>query len=147
MQGRGPGLPERMLRIDMWSDVTWLPLVRSALELFVKRIVGRRELLLRMEVPVVEAVVNAIRHANHDDPSKRVILEFEWDPPRVIVRVSDEGPPFAARISEMPVHGLDEEGRGLFLMSSMSDSIEVLRQDAGNQVILSWTAPRRGEGL
>ena len=83
MQGRGPGLPERMLRIDMWSDVNWLPLVRSALELFVTRIVGRRELLLRMEVPVVEAVVNAIRHANHDDPAKRVILEFEWEPPRV----------------------------------------------------------------
>jgi anti-sigma regulatory factor (Ser/Thr protein kinase) len=144
MQGRPVGLPERMLRIDMSSDVTWLPLVRSALELFVRRIIGRRELLLRMEVPVVEAVVNAIRHANGEDQAKRVILEFEWEPPRVIVRVLDEGPPFAARIPEVPVHGLDEEGRGLFLMSSMSDDIEVLRRNGGNQVILSWAVARRG---
>ncbi len=142
MQSRPPELPERMLRIDIWSDVTWLPLVRSALELFVRRIVGRRELLLRMEVPVVEAVVNAIRHANRDDPAKRVVLEFEWDPPRVIARVSDEGLPFTARIPEAPPHDLDEDGRGLFLMSSMSDSFEIVRHEGGNQVILSWGTPR-----
>ena len=39
-----------------------------------------------------EALVNAYRHGNHGDESKRITVSYDIGPQRVVVRVRDDGP-------------------------------------------------------
>jgi serine/threonine-protein kinase RsbW len=66
-----------------------------------------------------EALVNAIRHGNHDDPAKRVTVTFLVGPERLLIDVQDEGEGFDPREVPDPLAAENLErssGRGLHLM-------------------------------
>ena len=84
-----------------------------------------------------EALVNALKHGNQSDPTKRVRVRYRVDAERVLVQVADEGrgfdrervpDPLAAENLERP------NGRGLFLMRSFMTWIRFNRR--GNIVTL-----------
>lgn len=84
-----------------------------------------------------EAIVNAYKHGNGEDPSKRIHISYELKPERVIFRIRDEGCGFCPRKVPDPTHP-DRiplpNGRGIMLMNAYLD--QVTYNDTGNEVEL-----------
>jgi serine/threonine-protein kinase RsbW len=72
-----------------------------------------------LRLALEEAIVNAIRHGNRGDPSRRVHVRFEVGPDQVLAEVEDEGEGFdPARVPDplAPENLERPSGRGLLLM-------------------------------
>ncbi len=84
-----------------------------------------------------EALNNAVRHGNRMNPAKVVEVEYDIDPHRAIIIVTDQGEGFNP--SSVPDPTTDENlekptGRGIMLMRAYMD--QVCFNDRGNQVRL-----------
>jgi serine/threonine-protein kinase RsbW len=93
------------------------------------------EAIFAIKLAMEEALVNAIKHGNRDDPSKNVTVEFEINPRKVVLRVTDEGEGF--RPENVPDPTADENlecpsGRGVMLMKAYMDEVKFSRR--GNTV-------------
>lgn len=89
-----------------------------------------------------EAVTNAVKHGNANDPSKHVSLRYYVDPERVVLMVRDEGCGFCPRTIPDPTADENLErpnGRGLMLMQSYMTRVRFNRK--GNEVWLLKTKP------
>ncbi|HEX5760833.1 MAG TPA: ATP-binding protein [Thermoanaerobaculia bacterium] len=89
---------------------------------------------------VREAVANAIKHGNRQDPGKQVEVDWAVEGSELIVRVRDEGEGFdAARLDNplAPENLLKPNGRGIFYMKSFMDRIDYgSGPDGGTEVTL-----------
>jgi len=84
-----------------------------------------------------EAIMNAIKHGNREDPGKTVAVRWQLADDRFCVQVTDEGEGFNPE--DVPDPTLDENldrpsGRGLMLMRSYMS--EVLYNARGNSVVM-----------
>lgn len=84
-----------------------------------------------------EALSNAIRHGNQNDPSKQVTVDFVVDEEHVRVRVTDDGPGFDP--DTLPDPTLDENlerphGRGVMLIRAYMT--EVSFNERGNSITM-----------
>jgi serine/threonine-protein kinase RsbW len=103
-------------------------------------------------VAVRESVVNAIKHGNQGDESKRVVVEFTTvpsrDPEELVIRVEDEGEGFDPENLADPLapeNILKSSGRGIFLIRSFMDEVEVRRKATrGMQIRMVKKVPRNG---
>jgi serine/threonine-protein kinase RsbW len=80
-----------------------------------------------VDVAVREAVANAIKHGNEQDPSKQVHVDLEVEAEQVVIRVEDEGLGFDPAHLENPLapeNLLRPNGRGIFYMKSFMDDIQ-----------------------
>jgi serine/threonine-protein kinase RsbW len=92
-----------------------------------------------MLIAVTEAVNNAIVHGNRNDPDKFVRIGFESDEEQLVFSVTDEGIGFDYSNLPDPTDPSNIEkvsGRGVFLMSNLSDSIRF--EQNGTKVLLSF---------
>ena len=87
-----------------------------------------------VSVAVRESVVNAIKHGNKNDESKRVVVEFTpvplHDPQELVIRVEDEGEGFDPdELADplAPENILKSSGRGIFLIRSFMDDVQLQR--------------------
>ena len=92
----------------------------------------------RVGVSVRESVVNAITHGNTEDETKRVMVEFQFDPrhtpARLVVRVVDQGQgfdPLDVADPCAPENLLKSCGRGLLFMRSFMDGLTLRRVPGG----------------
>ncbi len=92
----------------------------------------------RVGVSVRESVVNAITHGNTEDKTKRVVVEFQFEPydapARLVVRVLDQGQgfdPLDLADPCAPENLLKPCGRGLFFMRSFMDGLTLRRAPGG----------------
>jgi serine/threonine-protein kinase RsbW len=88
---------------------------------------------------VTEAVNNAIRHGNRNDPKLNVALSLMLENDLIKFRVEDEGQGFDYHHLPDPTSPENLEkpgGRGIFLMKHLSDEVEF--QDNGRVVELSF---------
>lgn len=83
-----------------------------------------------VSVAVRESVINAIKHGNANDESKRVTVEFSQVPPRdpeeLVIKVTDQGPGFNPdEVADplAPENVLKASGRGIFLIRSFMDDV------------------------
>ena len=102
---------------------------------------GPHQLTLNVPVALTEALSNAILRGNRDDPRKRVRVHARVDRVTLVIEVTDEGPGFDIEECTLdprtPEHLLSEEGRGLFLMQKLMDSVERFAGRPGNVVRLT----------
>ena len=89
-------------------------------------------------VSVRESVVNAIKHGNAEDETKRVIVEFRFEPGReptqLVVRVVDQGEGFdPVEVADplAPENLLKTSGRGIFFMRNFMDDLTLQRAPEG----------------
>ena len=90
-------------------------------------------------VATLEAGNNAIKHGNKDNPQKLVDVEIEYDKDEIRITVTDEGEGFnPAGIPDptMPENIEELSGRGVFLMTKLSDAIKF--NEKGNSVTMSF---------
>jgi len=102
---------------------------------------GPRQLMLNVPVALTEALSNAILRGNADDPRKRVYVRVHVDQSALIIEVKDEGSGFDMEECTLdpttPERLESEDGRGLFLMRQLMDSVEQLSGRPGNVVRLT----------
>ena len=86
-----------------------------------------------------EALTNAVRHGNKEDPSRKVTLQFDIGDAEAIIEVQDEGEGFdpAAVPDPTAAENLDiPSGRGLMLMRSFMADVTI--HPPGNRVTLRF---------
>ena len=93
-------------------------------------------------VAVRESVINAIKHGNAEDRTKRVTVELRLEPraepSRLVVRVLDQGPGFdpdSVADPLAPENLLRSSGRGIFFMRSFMDDITLRRIPEGGMEV------------
>lgn len=102
---------------------------------------GAHQVQLNVPVALTEALSNAILRGNADDPGKHVRVRAHVDQATLVVEVSDEGEGFnldACTVDPTtPDRIQSEEGRGLFLMRKLMDSVECVGHGRGSVVRLT----------
>ena len=96
----------------------------------------------KLLVATTEAVNNGIIHGNKRDSKKKVTLTCEVIDAALVVRVRDEGTGVDPTTIPDPLaeeNLLRENGRGVFLMRSLMDSVEFDRNSTGSEVIMTMT--------
>ena len=93
-------------------------------------------------VAIRESVINAIKHGNANDASKRVFVEFETEVAedahelRICVRDQGEGfDPAAVADPLAPENLLKSSGRGIFLIRNFMDEVRLQRAPQGGMEI------------
>ncbi len=86
-----------------------------------------QEAMFAIRLAAEEALVNAVRHGNGFDPDKQVHIEYQVDPHKVVLTVTDQGAGFD--LAAIPDPTLDENlekpsGRGIMLMRAYMDEVE-----------------------
>jgi len=90
-------------------------------------------------IAALEAANNAITHGNKLNESKQVEMVFTTDDNRIFLSVRDEGPGFDYQNIPDPTSPENIEnmsGRGVFLMSKLSD--EIVFEDNGSLVRMTF---------
>ena len=131
-----------LIRLDFPSHLDMLDVVQVLTD-NVGRIGGLDEEATHwVGVAVRESVINAIRHGNGEDRTKRVTVEMRLEPwakpARLVVRVLDQGPGFdPAAVADplAPENLLRSSGRGIFFMRSFMDDITLQRLPGGGMEV------------
>ena len=130
------------VRIEFGSAFDMLDFVQVVSD-HIGRMAGLDEDALHwVSVAVRESVVNAIKHGNKSDESKRVVVEFTplpvHEPEQLVIHVHDEGEGFdPEEIADplAPENILKSSGRGIFLIRSFMDDVQLRRgSERGMQV-------------
>lgn len=100
-----------------------------------KRCGYERDTIFAIKLAFEEAVTNAVKHGNANDPDKQVHLRYYIDADRAVLMIRDEGEGF--RPDNVPDPTADENlerpsGRGIMLMSAYMTKLRFNR--AGNEV-------------
>jgi serine/threonine-protein kinase RsbW len=144
--------PSHTVRVEFGSAFDMLDFVQVVSD-YVGRMAGLDDDQLHwVGVAVRESVVNAIKHGNQHDESKRVVVEFSsepaHDPEELVIRVQDEGEGFdPEEVADplAPENILKSSGRGIFLIRSFMDDVQLRRgQTRGMEVRMVKRVPKRG---
>jgi len=94
-----------------------------------------------VSVAIRESVINAIKHGNRNDATKHVFVDLETPSqgePGLMIRVRDEGEGFDPEEIADPLateNLLKANGRGIFLIRSFMDSVQLRRAPEGGMEI------------
>jgi serine/threonine-protein kinase RsbW len=89
-------------------------------------------------VALREAVANAIKHGNRQDPKKRVYLAFAGADETLTITVGDEGEGFEpADVADplAPENQLKTSGRGIFYIKTFMDDVSFSRGESGGTIL------------
>jgi len=95
--------------------------------------------VMQIAMAVREAAVNAVLHGNAYDPEKKVDLEFERTPKALVITIRDQGKGMdMAKIPDplAPENLLKTSGRGIFLIRSFMDAVEIHPSQSGTEIKL-----------
>lgn len=106
----------------------------SALEPYCRKILSALEArgfsqddIFAVHLALEEAFLNAVKHGNRMDPTKKVTIEYTVDQEKVEITMTDEGPGFDPSRIPDPRVGRNlyrPEGRGLLLIRSYMHTVE-----------------------
>ncbi len=91
--------------------------------------------LFAIHLALEEAIINAVKHGNKQNPDRDVIIEYDLSPEKVDIRVTDQGRGFNPDSLADPRIGdniYKTDGRGVLLIRSYMDSVEY--NNSGNSV-------------
>jgi serine/threonine-protein kinase RsbW len=87
-----------------------------------------------LNIVLTEALVNAIKHAGSADPHKEVQVRINVSDTELIIRIYDNGAGFDLDVVPRDVcpDPLEEQGRGIYIIRSLMDSVEYRKANGGN---------------
>src|SRR3974390_2304132 len=95
------------------------------------------EEVMKISMAVREAAVNAVLHGNAYDPGKKVTLAFERTARDLIISIRDEGKGLDMNKVPDPLapeNLLKTSGRGIFLIRSFMDVVEIHPSQTGTEL-------------
>ena len=133
-------IPPRTVRLEFNSAFDMLDFVQVVSD-HVGRWSGLDDDQLHwVSVAVRESVVNAIKHGNKNDQSKRVFVDFSPVPPtgdELVIRIEDEGEGFVPEEVADPLapeNILKSSGRGIFLIRNFMDETVLKKVPGGMEI-------------
>ena len=95
--------------------------------------------VMQISMAVREGAVNAVLHGNAYAPDKKVVLAFERNGEDLVITIRDQGR--GINLNEIPnplapENLLKTSGRGIFLMRSFMDVVEIRPSQTGTEVKL-----------
>lgn len=131
-----------IVRLEFCSAFDMLDFVQVVSDHLCRRLGFDEDSMHWVGVAVRECVINAIKHGNQNDQAKMVHVEFlsSLDPEAggLTVSVRDEGQGFdAAAVADplAPENMLKSSGRGIFLIRSFMDDIQLRRVPEGGMEV------------
>ncbi len=152
-------MDERQIRLIIDSRAENLGLLGPAVNRLCREAsLGETE-ALQVELCVVEAASNAIRHAYEGRPGRQVEVSFRLLPARLVIEVRDTGIPMPPEVFEARckaggaalAEGSDREkapeerGRGLAIIGRIMDEVAYERDGEGNRLVMVKRLPARGK--
>jgi serine/threonine-protein kinase RsbW len=95
--------------------------------------------VMKISMAVREAAVNAVLHGNAYDPGKKVTLDFERTGGDLVITIRDQGKGIDLNAIPDPLapeNLLKTSGRGIFLIRSFMDEVEIHPSQAGTEIKL-----------
>ena len=129
---------QRTVTLDVASRFEMLDIVQTVLVQCCGIVGFNEEASHYMSVAVRESVVNAIKHGNKQDESKRVHLVFTLHERALEVEVKDQGHGFdPAEVPDplAPENLLKAYGRGIFFMRQFMDEVQHSFPPRGGTVV------------
>lgn len=128
----------RIVKLDIASRFDLLEMVQSVLNDLASMVGFDEDAAHYMSVAVRESVINAIKHGNQVDESKRVTIVFSIQPRGLEIEVRDQGTgfdPSAVPDPVAPENILKVSGRGIFFMRSFMDEVVYTFPKRGGTVV------------
>jgi serine/threonine-protein kinase RsbW len=142
---------DRTVTLDVASRFEMLDVVQTVLVQCCALVGFDDEAVHYMSVAVRESVVNAIKHGNKQDESKRVHVVFTLHDRALEVQVRDEGngfDPISVGDPLAPENLLKAYGRGIFFMRQFMDEVTHSFPPKGGTVVrMLKRVPRHPEAL
>jgi serine/threonine-protein kinase RsbW len=129
---------DRTVTLDIASRFEMLDVVQTVLVQCCTLAGFDEEAVHYMSVAVRESVVNAIKHGNRQDESKRVHVRFTIHDRSLEIQVKDEGQGFdLASVGDplAPENLLKAYGRGIFFMRQFMDEVTHAFPPKGGTVV------------
>jgi serine/threonine-protein kinase RsbW len=97
------------------------------------------EEVMKIAMAVREAAVNAVLHGNAYDPGKKVTVDFERTAEDLVITIRDQGKGLDMNKVPDPLapeNLLKTSGRGIFLIRSFMDEVEINPSQTGTEIKL-----------
>ena len=97
------------------------------------------EEIMKIAMAVREAAINAVLHGNAYDPAKKVSLQFERTGRDLVITIKDQGKGIDLKSIPDPLapeNLLKTSGRGIFLIRSFMDEVQINPSAAGTEIKL-----------
>ena len=132
------GSDSQTVKLDIASRFEMLDITQTVLTQLCKVVGFEDEMAHYMGVAVRESVVNAIKHGNAQDESKRVEVLFTLHEGAIEVQVGDQGEGFQPEEIPDPLapeNLLKAYGRGIFFMRQFMDEVTYSFPKRGGTVV------------
>jgi len=120
-------VPATTVKLVISSEVRLVDVVHSASETMAGIAGFDEDDALNVGIAVREAVINAIRHGNRMDPTRKVEVSLQARPRSIRARVRDQGAGFDPSATPDPTFGdnlMRSSGRGILVMRAFVDSVD-----------------------
>jgi len=132
----------RELVIVMPSDIEYVPVLEAAVARVARRLNFDDDTVELLGVALVEGAMNAIKHGNKYDLTKRVHLTVTIDAAQLTIKIRDEGEGFDPSAVANPFEGdnlFRDSGRGILMMNAYMD--EVSHNSDGTELTIRKNRP------
>ena len=129
---------EQHFHLDVGSRFENIELVQVVLRDALERLGVDEDTRHWVDLAVREAVANAIKHGNTQNPAKQVHVDLFLEEGDVVIRIEDEGigfDPEQLRDPLAPENLLKPNGRGIFYMKSFMDRIDYNPRPGGGTIV------------
>ncbi len=117
---------ERVIALSLPSSMQHVYLLDVVVTEILKETDFTEDIQEQINLAVIEAGTNAIKHGNKENPTKKATLEFTLAEDKLEIVIEDEGNGFTRKEVADPLDPenlLKSSGRGLFLMEACMDSV------------------------
>jgi len=130
--------PKPQVHVAIASRLENIELVQVAIESSLDLLDLEETTSHRIGLAVREAVANAIKHGNREEPDKTVEVDCVFESNQVVVRIEDEGQGFDPEKLPDPLKPenlLKPNGRGVFVMNQFMDEIHYTFRPGGGTIV------------
>ena len=117
---------EQVIHLDLPSSLGCVCLLHAVISEILREMALDEQTSNEVNLAVIEAGTNAIKHGNQEDPKKRAYFEFILQPDKFMIVVQDQGQGFDRNHIPDPMHPenlFKSSGRGIFLMETCMDDV------------------------
>ena len=117
---------EQVVTLSLPSSMQHVYLLDVVVSEILKETDFTEDMQEQINLAVIEAGTNAIKHGNKEDPNKTATIELILAEDKLVIAVKDEGEGFTRREVADPLDPenlLKSSGRGLFLIEAYMDSV------------------------
>lgn len=129
---------EHRFHLAIGSRFENIELVQLVLKDYLERLGMDEDTCHWVDLVVREALANAIKHGNEQDPAKQVHVDLAVEESELVIQVEDEGVGFDPSLLGDPLapeNILRPNGRGIFYMKSFMDDIHYSSGPGGGTMV------------